>query len=67
MTDATPGDKVLELIFNELALDKDSASGHLAAIKKADALLAEIERRTLGKEGDRLIFCDPDLPVDFLG
>jgi hypothetical protein len=67
MTDATPRDKVLELIFNVVAKNEDSASGHLIAVKKADALLAEIERRALGKEGGRLIFCDPDLPVDFLG
>ncbi|UXN61713.1 hypothetical protein [Phyllobacterium zundukense] len=67
MTNATPRDKVLELIFHELANDRDSVSGHLEAVTKATALLEEIERRALAKDGDRLIFCDPDLPVDFLG
>lgn len=32
----------------------------------AKAIMREFERLAVGKEGDRLIFCDPDMPVEFI-
>lgn len=37
-----------------------------AVSEKAMAIMDEFDRRALGKEGERLIFCDPDMPVEFI-
>lgn len=37
-----------------------------AVSEKAMAIMDEFDRRALGKDGDRLIFCDPDMPVEFI-
>lgn len=32
----------------------------------AKAIMSEFERLAVGKQGERLIFCDPDMPVEFI-
>lgn len=32
----------------------------------AKVIMSEFERLAVGKQGKRLIFCDPDMPVEFI-
>lgn len=70
----TPREKVLksvELQLNGLLDQYDAYEPNLPTVNEdtqalAGAIMSEFERLALGKEGDRLIFCDPDMPVDFI-
>lgn len=70
----TPREKLLksvELQLNGLLDNYGAYKPNLPAVNEetqalAGAIMREFERLALGKEGDRLIFCDPDMPVEFI-
>jgi hypothetical protein len=73
-TTATPREKLLNTTAGQLnALLHHHGVDVTSSLEIAEdtqtlakAIMREFERLTLGKEGDRLIFCDPDMPVEFI-
>lgn len=71
---ATPREKLLKDTAGQLnallhhhGIDVTSASKTAEDTHSiANAIMREFERRSIGKVGDRLIFCDPDMPVEFI-
>lgn len=74
LTATTPREKLLNGTANRLNALLDHYGAYNPKSKRvnedtkslAKAIMREFERCALGKEGDRLIFCDPDMPVDFI-
>ena len=68
--DATPREQVLELMASAIECAK-LYQGNVDYTQEATILLEEIERRAVGigtgmNGAAIMIFCDPDIPVDFI-
>lgn len=71
---ATPREKMLlktacrlNALLDEFGLyNGGSKEIHETTANCAFCLMLDFEERALGKDGDRLIFCDPDQPVEFV-
>lgn len=56
----TPREAVLDEIYEEISLVEGEGDNYVDPMKRAERLLEIIEARVLGKQGDKVIWLNPE-------